>query len=161
MDHAPVHENHQSYCCEPDVLPSCTPCQENSPKNEMSSFLSMLQSCAWHGPWFFDLLLPGRKRTQNRATVGLLCPRGSLLSADFQWVLSLSAVFAVRGLHCPRAERKREREESKFFSTTTYVDREKNLVIQWVNIAQFIYAVLFVVMSTQSQDSAMGSWWGH
>jgi hypothetical protein len=51
------------------------------------------------------------------------------MSADFQWVLSLSAVFAVRGLH-PRAERKREREESKFFSTTTYVDREKNLVIQ-------------------------------
>ena len=28
MDHAPVHENHQSYCCEPDVSPSCTPCQE-------------------------------------------------------------------------------------------------------------------------------------
>jgi hypothetical protein len=31
MDHAPVHENHQSYCCEPDVLPSCTPCQEILP----------------------------------------------------------------------------------------------------------------------------------
>jgi hypothetical protein len=42
------------------------------------------------------------------ATVGLLCPRGSVMSADFLWVFALSAVLTVRGFG---REKERKREE--------------------------------------------------
>jgi hypothetical protein len=55
--------------------------------------------------------------------------RGSFMSADFVCVLGYINM-SGRGILLAAVERKREREKSKIFSTTTYVDLEKNLVIK-------------------------------
>jgi hypothetical protein len=49
------------------------------------------------------------------STVGLLCPRGSFMSADFVCVLG----YVWPRVLLAAVERKREREKSKIFSTTT------------------------------------------